>query len=116
MFVLEFHSQVEAAELRLAGLTILDGSNRHAVVAFSDDPELALFHERLAAYSGAIPNGQKNAPHEAFFDSIVKIRPYGPQDRISDQCRVHVERLTSPEELRLDVMCWYPDNATVAVD
>ena len=55
VFVLEFHSQVEADELRRAGLTILDGSNRHAVVAFSDDLELALFHERLAAYSGPGP-------------------------------------------------------------
>ncbi len=51
-----------ATNQAVAGLTILDGSNRHAVVAFSDDPELALVHGRLSAYSGPVPDGSKDCP------------------------------------------------------
>jgi Subtilase family len=114
VFVFEFHAQVDPDELRRAGLLLLDGSRRHAVVAFADDPELASFHERLAAYSGPIPDGQKGASYQAFFDSIVSIRVLGPQDRISQSCAGYVAALSAPEELRLDVACWHPDNIALA--
>ncbi len=73
-----------ATNQAVAGLTILDGSNRHAVVAFSDDPELALVHGRLSAYSGPVPDGQKTAPHQALFDfdrEDPPVRSAGPDQR-----------------------------------
>ncbi len=116
VFVLNFHSQVDPDELRRAGLTLLDGSNQHAVVAFADDPQLAMFNERLQAYSGPIPAGQESSPYQAFFDAIVTMRAFAAQDRISDDCRSYTAGLTEPEELRLDVGCWYPDTAAEATE
>ncbi|MHB1089602.1 MAG: S8 family peptidase [Ilumatobacteraceae bacterium] len=112
--MLEFHSTIDADEVRRTGLTVLDGSNRHAVVAFSDDPTLALFHERLATYRGPIPDDQELPVYQSFFDSISAIRPYGPSDRISSTCEAYVASLESIVELRLDVQCWHPDNSTMA--
>ena len=114
VFVFEFYTQVDTDELRRAGLLLLDGSNRHAVVAFADDPQMAAFHERLEAYSGPIPDGQKGASFQAFFDSIVSIRALRAEDRISRSCVAYVAALSTPEELRLDVACWHPDNVAVA--
>lgn len=114
VLVLEFHATIDPDELHRNGMVLLDGSDRHAIVAFADDPFFAVFHERLAAYRGPIPEGQKSPPYQAFFDSILKVRLYGPEDRISDHCAAFVSGLTRPETLRLDVQCWHPDDANLA--
>jgi hypothetical protein len=114
ILVLEFHSTIDTAELRRNSMTLLDGSDRHAIVAFADDPKLAIFHERLAAYRGPIPDGQKAPQYQAFFDAIVNIRLFGPEDRLSDRLVSHVAGLTEPALLRLDVQCWHPDDARLA--
>lgn len=114
VLVIEFHSVVDSDEIHRNGMVLLDGSDRSAVVAFSDDPALAVFHERLAAYRGEIPEGQKAPKFGAFFDAVVSIRAYGPQDRISPALASYVARLTEPEQLRLDVRCWHPDNSVLA--
>lgn len=116
MLVIELHSLVDADEVRRNGMVVLDGSNRSAVVAFVDDPAMALFHERLDAYRGDIPEGQKSPKYEAFFDALVSIRPYGSTDRISKALAAHVEQLSEPEMLRLDVRCWHPDDGALAAE
>ena len=95
-------------------MVLLDGSDRHAIVAFADDPQLAVFQGRLSTYRGPIPEGQKSQPHGSFFDSIVNIRVYGPADRISSQCAAFVADLTQPQMLRLDVQCWHPGDPALA--
>ena len=114
VLVLEFHSTIDSAEIHRNLMILLDGSDRHAIVAFADDPTLAVFHDRLAAYRGPIPPTQQAPPYQAFFDSIVNIRVYGPQDRISANLAAYVAGLSEPAQLRLDVECWHPDDATLA--
>lgn len=97
-------------------MTLLDGSNSHAVIAFADDPSLQMFNERLDAYMGPIPDGQKYPPFVAFFDAISGLRAYGPRDRVSEECREHVDSLSEAEVLRLDVQCWHPDDSTIAAE
>lgn len=116
VLVIEFHSVVDSDEIHRNGMVLLDGSDRSAVVAFADDPALTVFHERLAAYRGDIPEGQKAPKYEAFFDAVVNIRAYGPQDRISPALAAHVEQLTQSEQLRLDVRCWHPDDGAIATE
>lgn len=112
--VLEFHSTIDDAEIHRNDMVLLDGSDRHAVVAFADDPSFAIFNERLHAYRGPIPDGQKGPSYEAFFDAIISIRVYGPQDRISSNCAEYVAALESVERLRLDVQCWHPADSNLA--
>lgn len=116
VLVIEFHSLVDPDEVRRNGMVVLDGSNRSAVVAFVDDPAMAVFHERLDAYRGDIPDGQKSPKYEAFFDAVISIRPYGAGDRISPALAGYVEDLSEPEVLRLDVRCWHPDDGSLATD
>ncbi len=114
VLVLEFHSAIDSDEIHRNSMILLDGSDRHAIVAFADDPTLAVFHERLAAYRGPVPPDQKTPPHQAFFDAIVNIRVYGPEDRISDNLAASVAKLSESVLLRLDVQCWHPDDPELA--
>jgi hypothetical protein len=114
VLVIDFHATIDPDEIRRNGMRVLDGSDRHAIVAFADDPGLAIFHERLAAYRGEIPEGQKAAPYESFFDSIVNIRTFGPDDRVAPDLAADAQALPEPVQLRLDVTCWHPDDAALA--
>ena len=114
VLVLEFHSAVDPDEIHRNDMVLLDGSDKSAVVAFVDDPALTVFHERLSTYRGDIPEGQKSARFQSFFDSVVSIRAYGPQDRISPSLAGHLAQLTETEQLRLDVRCWHPDRRSLA--
>lgn len=114
VLVIEFVSAVEMEDVRRSGMTVLDGSDRHAVVAFADDPDLQMFHERLAAYMGPIPEGQKHPQFMAFFESIERIRRFGASDRVSRSLAEHLEALDEEETLRLDVQCWHPDSRDLA--
>jgi len=114
VLVFDFHATVDDAEFRRNDMVLLDGSDRHAVVAFADDPGMAIFLDRLSQYRGPIPDGQQAAPYQAFFDSIIEVRAYGPQDRITPRCASYIEQLTAPARLRLDVQCWYPASAELA--
>jgi subtilisin family serine protease len=114
ILVFELGGPVDLAEFRLAGLIVLDGSDRHVVVAFADDPALVSFHERLDAMRGGVPEGQKNEPHAAFFDAIDSLRTLDASDRLTDAVRVAIEMTDGAELLRIDIECWHPEDREIA--
>ena len=114
ILVIEFHAAIDDAEIARNDMVLLDGADKSAVVAFADDVSLATFHDRLVAYRGPKPEGQESAQYQSFFDAIVSIRVFGPDDRVSTACSEYVRELAEPTRLRLDVQCWHPGDAATA--
>ena len=112
VLVFELGPSVDVDEFRRSGLHVVDSSDKHVVVAFADDPELAAFHERVDAYSAGAPEGQKSEPYGSFFDAIDNLRPFGPDDRVTAALR---QAITDSQEdvLRLDVECWHPGDVAL---
>lgn len=114
VLVFELEDYVEPDEFRRADLTVLDASGRRAIVAFADDPHLAIFTKRLEDYQSGGPDEQRTLPHEVFFDNISKVRRFGREDRVTTRLRQHLESLSSKEdEVRLDVELWHPGDASL---
>lgn len=114
ILVFELVAPVDIDEFRRAGLRVLDGSDGRLVVAFADDPSLAVFHERLEALQGGIPEARKQEPYAGFFDAIESLRPVEPADRLTDGMREAIERADADEVVRLDIECWHPDERDLA--
>ena len=115
VLVFELGALVDADEFRRAGLRVLDSSDRQVVIAFADDPELAAFHERLDALQAGVPEGRKNEPYAAFFDSIDDLRPLEASDRITPELQLAID--SSPgTTMRLDIECWHPGDRDVALE
>lgn len=112
IIVFELGPSIDLDEFRKSGLQVVDSSDKQVVVAFADDPQLASFRERLDAYASGVPEGQKSEPHAQFFDAIDELRPFGPDDRVTDGLK---QTLTEAheEDLRLDIECWHPGDAAV---
>ncbi|MET8948940.1 S8 family peptidase [Streptomyces sp. NPDC004542] len=107
-------SIAEEANWQRSGLRIVDTSSTKRVVAFSDDPSMSLFLTRLEAYAQEPKNGQASATHEAFFDNIDNVRPYGPQDRVGEELRTALRQADRDDELTVDVEVWYPGDIATA--
>ncbi len=114
IIVFEMEGPIDLDAFRLAGLRVLDGSDRRVVVAFADDPDLVVFHERLDAMQRGVPGGQKNEPYAAFFDAIESLRTLGADDRMTDALRVAIDGAALNDLLRVDVECWHPDDRDIA--
>ncbi|MGH9222310.1 MAG: hypothetical protein ACRD2W_00560 [Acidimicrobiales bacterium] len=114
ILVFELVGPVEIEDFRRAGLRVLDGSDRHLVVAFADDPSLAGFHERLDALQGGVREGRKQEPYAGFVDAIESLRAMEPADRLTDGVREAMERADADDVLRIDVECWHPDDRDIA--
>jgi hypothetical protein len=100
-------SESSAQDWLSAGLRLVDSSAQNRIVAFSDDAELERFLDRLSSYAPGVPKGQKTAHYQAFFDDIVRLRPYERSDRIgSGIARLLEEEVEGP--LLFDVELWYP--------
>jgi subtilisin family serine protease len=97
-----------------AGLRIVDSSTRKKVVAFSSDPELTKFVERLKAYSDGPRGKQKNAPYSAFFDTIDHVRPYSREDRVGRHLSDVLSDGTYGGTRILDLELWYPGDVETA--
>ncbi|MFF5824410.1 S8 family peptidase [[Kitasatospora] papulosa] len=107
-------SVADEANWQRSGLRIVDTSSTKRVVAFSDDPAMALFLARLETYGGGPKNGQASATHEAFFDNIDNVRPYGPQDRIGVELQTALRQSGRDDEVTVDVEVWYPGDIATA--
>jgi len=114
ILVFEMQEPVESENFARAELTVLDESTGKATVAFSDDPQLSAFLSRLDAYMSGEPPDQKTLPYEVFFDSITRVRPYGPDDRITKRLQERLNETKPAERLRLDVECWHPGDTELA--
>ena len=115
ILVFELGASIDADQFRTAGLRVVDSSDRRLVIAFSDDPELAAFRERLDALTGGIPEGQQSEPFAPFFDAIDRIRPLGPEDRVTAELRAVISD-SDTSVLRLDIECWHPGDSGSARD
>lgn len=114
ILVFDLSGPVDAEEFRRAGMRVLDGSDRRFVVAFADDPALAVFHERLHEMQAGPREGQKTEPYAAFFDGIESLRTLSAEDRIADALVHRIDRAAPSDVLRLDIECWHPDDSDIA--
>ena len=67
------------------GLTLLSSNDDNDIVLFSSTGELEAFFERLDAYDGEIPPGQKGRRHSGFVNRIVDVGVVQPSDRIGSR-------------------------------
>ncbi|MET9254431.1 S8 family peptidase [Streptomyces sp. NPDC003717] len=107
-------SVAEEANWQRSGLRIVDTSTTKRVVAFSDDPAMSLFLARLEDYSTGPKKGQASAAHEAFFDNIDNVRPYGSQDRVGVELQTVLRQVGRDDDITVDVEVWYPGDVTTA--
>jgi hypothetical protein len=113
--IFELCATVDADEFRRAGLTVLDASDRRLVVAFADDPQLAVFKARLDACAGGVPAGARSEPYAGLIDAIETLRPLAANDRMSPELTRVLSERPPTDELRLDVELWHPDDRSLAV-
>lgn len=59
VLVLEFHAAIDSDEIHRNGMALLDGSQRLAIVAFSSDPDLTTFRERLMSTEARFRRAKK---------------------------------------------------------
>lgn len=96
-------------EWEKSGLTVLSVDGDRSLVLFSSSDELTEFRQRIEAYGGPIPDGQKNPPFSGFVSAIEAIGDVEPNDRIGPGLRAagftDVESFTD-EPLLLDLELW----------
>lgn len=110
--VFELGAPISLDEFRRSGLRVIDSSDNRLMVAFADDPGLAEFKKRLAAFVGGTREGAKGPPYTQFFDAIDNVRPLVPKDRITSELWKKIKH--TRDELRIDIECWHPDKADLA--
>jgi subtilisin family serine protease len=91
------------------GLTVLAIEPDRTIILFANDAELSAFKERIAAYNGERPEGQKNQPYAGLIEAIESISDLTAEDRIGHVLRL--EGYASPssftdERQILDVELW----------
>jgi hypothetical protein len=105
--VIELNRPVPSDKWHKAGLLELDESTGEAVVAFSSDPQLGAFLERLAKHREAEPSSAGTLFAADLFDAVERIRRYGPVDRVAPRL-VDVLAQGSEDPLLIDVELWHP--------
>lgn len=113
MLVFELSGTVSLSALHAAGLAPLGGTQRQAVVAFADDPQLAAFLERVRAYRAAGDDAE-SAPYEGFVDVLDSIRAYGPQDRLTQRIEARRSEVGPGDELDVHLDLWHPGDIQLA--
>lgn len=100
---------------RDADLLELDAAAAGSVVAFSSDPQLAAFLQRLAKHRAAKETKKGHLFAADLFDAVESIRRYGPDDRLSPRL---VEHLASgpADAVALDVELWHPGDDVALAD
>lgn len=111
--VFELNTDVDTGKFSAAELAVLDSSVSGTVVAFSSDPEMEAFLERVRAYQEGVPDeeGRTGADYESLLDAIDQVRPYGPSDRVSGRLREKLDDRPR-DDILIDVECWYPGDIT----
>lgn len=116
ILVFELVGPVDPDGFAAADLAILDYSDLSALVAFPDDVEMAAFRERIAQYRQGVPveEGRTGAAYEAMMDAIVRVRSYGPEDRVTGRLEVLLQEADPDQTLLVDVECWFPGTSEEA--
>lgn len=107
ILVIELNRKVSAEAWRTADLVELEAIGRGAVVAFSSDPQLGAFLERLAKHRAAEPSEKDHLFGADLFDAVESIRRYGREDRLAKRL---VEALDGGADATVaaDVELWHP--------
>jgi hypothetical protein len=93
-----------------SGLTVVASDASKTLILFSTSDELAEFKQRIEAYRGGPPEGQKHPPHAAFISAIESIGAIQPADRIG--VRLQALGICEPADFdpatdyTLDVALW----------
>lgn len=102
--------QTFEADWEQLGLTVLSTDVDKTLILFSSSEELRQFRDRIAAYRGEPPPGQRGPPHNAFLSSIEKIGTVEASDRIGPRLRedgiTRAEDLDEDGVFELDVELW----------
>ncbi|MDX6370617.1 MAG: hypothetical protein QOG93_2119 [Gaiellaceae bacterium] len=115
ILVLTLNRRVPSETWRDADLLELDAATVGAVVAFSSDPQLAGFLERLAKHRAAKETKKGSLFAADLFDAIEGIRRYGPDDRVSARLAEHLASC-SEAAVALDVELWHPGDDVALAD
>ncbi|HML27631.1 MAG TPA: S8 family peptidase, partial [Hyphomicrobium sp.] len=103
---------VDEDEWRRAGFTVIAQNPDNVFVLFADNRELRLFRERLEAFQGGPPEGQKGAPHANLIGSIERAGEVSPEDRIGPHMQaqgLHVPAdIDGRQVFVVDVELWDP--------
>ena len=116
ILVFELAGPVDPDGFAAAEFAVLDYSDLNALVAFPDDVEMAAFLERIAAYRQGVPEeeGRSGAAYEAMMDAIIRVRAYGPEDRITGRLEKLLQESDPDAPLLVDFECWFPGTAEQA--
>ena len=92
------------------GLTLLSSDDDRNIVLFSSQGDLTAFRERLEAYDGAIPDGQRTRRYEGFVTRIENVGTLEPRDRLGIRLReagfTEATDLQNDEAYLVDVELW----------
>lgn len=91
------------------GLTVLAVEAGRTIILFANDVELQAFKERVTAYSGEKPEGQKGQPYAGLIEAIESVGELSAEDRIGIVLRG--EGFSAPADFSdsietLDVELW----------
>ncbi|MDP1582984.1 MAG: S8 family peptidase [Bradyrhizobium sp.] len=91
------------------GLTVLAIEPDKTIILFADDAELTAFKQKVEAYNGEKPEGQKGQPHAGLIEAIESVGDLTAEDRIGTVLRS--EGFASPASFSdnretLDVELW----------
>lgn len=88
---------VDEDEWRRAGFTVIAQNPGNVFVLFADNRELRLFRERLDAFQGGPPEGQRGAPHAQLIGTIERADEVSPEDRIGPH--LQAQGLRTPADI-----------------
>ncbi|MGY6554566.1 MAG: S8 family peptidase [Wenzhouxiangella sp.] len=91
-------------------LTLLSSDEDRNIVLFSSQGNLSAFLQRLEAYDGPVPEGQKSRRYENFVTRIEDVSTLNPRDRLGIRLReaglTQAEDLVDDEVYTVDVELW----------
>lgn len=129
--ILHVNRPPDEGSLRNAGLDVVDYLTGRVVVSAERDPQLEAMSRRLAEYQTGprLPKGageaedvdgsgedaapaprQRTAPHQALFDCIDSIEPFGAADILTEELAQRLVSAGDTEQLIIDVQLWCPEN------
>ncbi|WP_311136201.1 MULTISPECIES: S8 family peptidase [Pseudooceanicola] len=98
------------ADWEALGLTLLSSDEDRNIVLFSSEGDLSAFLQRLEAYDGPVPEGQRGRRYEGFVTRIENVGTLTPRDRLGVRLREagfsEADDLVSDEVYTVDIELW----------
>ena len=106
----QMHGMLLESDWEALGLTLLSSDDDRNIVLFSSEGDLTAFRQRLEAYDGAIPDGQRTRRYEGFVTRIENVGTLKPRDRLGVRLREagfnKATDLQNAEAYTVDVELW----------